>query len=132
MAPASGECRTPCLQRWLSNERSRRLIATIGVEPAVQAMSIDNVRCKPGMIAHQFLFAVHQLSHESSLGRDPCDTSNSTATVAAMPKRTPTIDEVSVAEVLLERIPQMRLPDGFKPTFVGWEFRAPTALPAVW
>ncbi len=35
-------------------------------------------------------------------------------------------------EVLLERIPQLRLPDGFVPTFVGWEFRAPTALPAVW
>ncbi len=35
-------------------------------------------------------------------------------------------------EVLLERIPQMQLPDGFVPTFVGWEFRAPTSLPAVW
>lgn len=35
-------------------------------------------------------------------------------------------------EVLLERIPQLQLPDGFVPTFVGWEFRAPTTLPAVW
>ena len=35
-------------------------------------------------------------------------------------------------EVLIERLPQLRLPDGFVPTFVGWEFRAPTALPAVW
>ncbi|MCE9622399.1 MAG: cytochrome P450 [Actinomycetia bacterium] len=35
-------------------------------------------------------------------------------------------------EVLLERIPQVRFPDGFVPEFVGWEFRAPTTLPAVW
>jgi len=35
-------------------------------------------------------------------------------------------------EVLIEQLPQLRLPDGFVPTFVGWEFRAPTALPAVW
>jgi len=35
-------------------------------------------------------------------------------------------------EVLLERIPHVKLPDGFVPTFVGWEFRAPAALPAVW
>lgn len=35
-------------------------------------------------------------------------------------------------EVLLERLPDLRLPEGFVPTFVGWEFRAPTALPAVW
>jgi len=35
-------------------------------------------------------------------------------------------------EILLERIPQLRLAEGFVPSFVGWEFRAPTALPVVW
>ncbi len=35
-------------------------------------------------------------------------------------------------EVLVERIPDLQLPAGFVPSFVGWEFRAPTALPVVW
>lgn len=35
-------------------------------------------------------------------------------------------------EVLVQRVPQLRFATGFEPTFVGWEFRAPTALPAVW
>jgi len=35
-------------------------------------------------------------------------------------------------EVLLERIPQLQLAEGFVPSFIGWEFRAPTALPVVW
>lgn len=35
-------------------------------------------------------------------------------------------------EVLLERVPHLQLADGFVPSFVGWEFRAPTALPVVW
>jgi cytochrome P450 len=32
-------------------------------------------------------------------------------------------------EVLLTRFPDMALVDGYVPEFVGWEFRAPTALP---
>jgi cytochrome P450 len=32
-------------------------------------------------------------------------------------------------EVLLTRFPDIALVDGYEPSFVGWEFRAPTALP---
>ncbi len=35
-------------------------------------------------------------------------------------------------EVLLERAPQLRPADGWVPSFVGWEFRAPTAVPVHW
>ncbi len=34
-------------------------------------------------------------------------------------------------EVLFERFPSIALADGFVPEFVGWEFRAPVALPVV-
>ncbi len=35
-------------------------------------------------------------------------------------------------DVLLTELPALRFVDGFVPSFVGWEFRAPTALHAQW
>ncbi|MGD9701413.1 MAG: cytochrome P450 [Acidimicrobiia bacterium] len=35
-------------------------------------------------------------------------------------------------DVLLAELPALRFVDGFVPSFVGWEFRAPTALPVRW